>query len=488
MTLPAARTVAAVLLWLVAAHCAPSTAGPSVELHSTNGFLSVTLVAEEGKVRIGGLTVGGATYNGLYQGPVLRVRPGDLLTIRLVNHLSQPTNLHFHGMRSSPLGNGDNVHLLVAPGASFTYQIRIPASQPPGLYWYHAHPHGVSEAQVMHGLSGALIVEGLEQPGAAERLFVLKDMRFDDDTGNDRIDNDLHGVIQSVNGSLDAEETMRPGETQFWRFTNQSANRAVHIALEGHRFRLIAEDGEPVVGERYETVLDMPPAKRFEVLVEAGDPGQYALLANGVMTGTGPARTLDRVIGHLRVAGQDMAAAAPAAQPAPPPDLRADRIDAERTVVFSQSSTLHPEQQKFYLNGRGFDASRIDFRVPLGNVEQWTIRNDLDDMHAFHIHQIAFQVTAINGKPVPYTGRVDTVFVPERGQVTLRMAFTDRLILGTFMFHCHVLKHEDRGMMGQIEVYDPTQSAVTARLNRLYLHVWWWFHGVPWSLCGVGYA
>jgi len=162
------------------------------ELRSSGGVLAVTLRAAEGKVHIGDLELDGATFNGLYAGPVLRVRPGDMLRIRLINDLSQPTNLHFHGIFTSPLGNGDNVHLSIAAGTSFTYEIRIPTTQPPGLYWYHSHLHGRSEWQVMRGLSGALVVDpadepgaarGAEQPGMAERLFVLKDIVFDDDTG-----------------------------------------------------------------------------------------------------------------------------------------------------------------------------------------------------------------------------------------------------------------------------------------------------------------
>ena len=204
------------------------------------------------------------------------------------------------------------------------------------------------------------------------------------------------------------------------------------------------------------------------------------------MTGTGDERKPDRVMGHLTVSGEPAAASTPPAPRAPPADLRPIRIDAQRTVVFTSTKTLNPQRQHFYVNGQEFDPSRIDIRVPLGNVEEWTVRNNSDDMHAFHIHQIAFQVTEINGKPVPYTGRVDTVTIPERGEVKVRLPFTDRLILGTFMFHCHVLKHEDKGMMGQVEVYDATQSALAARLTRFYLHVWWWLHGVPWSLCGIG--
>jgi len=496
--------IAAIVPGQAAAQAHAQAQAGLTELHSSGGVLAVTLRAAEGKVHVGDLELDGATYNGLYAGPVLRVRPGDMLRIRLINDLSQPTNLHFHGIFTSPLGNGDNVHLSIAAGTSFTYEIRIPTTQPPGLYWYHSHLHGRSEWQVMRGLSGALVVDppgepgepaaasGVEQPGMAERLFVLKNIVFDDDTGNPKIDDDLHGVVQSINGALDTNETMHPGETQRWRFTNQSANLPIHIALQGHRFRIVAEDGEATIGERVVDALDIIPAGRVEALVEAGAPGRYALLAKGMMTGTGSARQPDRVLGHLDVAGDvsddvAMPAGAPTAPPLPP-DLRLARIDARRTVVFSQTTTLKADAQKFFVNGKTFDANRIDFRVPLGNIEEWTVRNDSDDFHVFHIHQVSFQVVEINGKPVAFTGRIDTVQVPERGEVKLRMAFIDEAILGQFVLHCHVLKHEDKGMMAMVEVYDSRPSALLGRVRRLYAHVWWWMHGVPWSLCGVGSA
>jgi FtsP/CotA-like multicopper oxidase with cupredoxin domain len=489
------RLVALVLQVAVAAlpHAASAisaqneSADGMTELRSDHGVLDVTLRAAEGKVHVGELELDGATYNGQYAGPVLRLRPGDLLRVRLVNALSQPTNLHFHGMRTSPLGNSDNVHLSVAPGETFTYEVRIPPTQPPGLYWYHSHLHGVSEHQVMAGLSGALIVEGLVPAGITERLLVLKDMVFDDDTGNATIDDELHGIVQSVNGRADSSFAIRPGETQFWRFSNQSANRIFHIAVPGHRFRVIAADGEAIVGERTEDVLDIMPAGRIEVLLEGGAPGSYALLSKGTMTGTGAARAPDRGLGHLVVAGE---AAVPSdvAATAPPPALRGVAVAASRTFVFSQTTTLKANEQKFFIDGRLFDARRVDVRVPLGNVEEWTIRNDSDDLHVFHIHQLGFQVVEVNHVAVPFAGRIDTVRVPERGEVKLRLAFTDPLIVGRFMFHCHVLKHEDKGMMAQIEVYDPRAIGLRARLARLYLHLWWWLHGVPWSLCGLGYA
>ena len=101
------------------------------ELRSSFGVLSATLVAAEGKVHVGDLELDGATYNGVYAGPVLRVHPGDVMRIRLVNHLSQPTNLHFHGTRGSPLGNGDNAHLLIQPNAASTTRCGFPLRSRP---------------------------------------------------------------------------------------------------------------------------------------------------------------------------------------------------------------------------------------------------------------------------------------------------------------------------------------------------------------------
>jgi suppressor of ftsI len=475
--------VLAVLLGASTARAA-DPASPT-EIFSHDGVLSGTLLAAEGKVQIGHLELDGATYNGVYAGPVLHVHPGDLMHLMLVNHLSQPTNLHFHGIETSPLGNSDNAHLAIQSGRSFDYEVRIPLTQPPGLYWYHAHLHGIAEHQIMSGLSGTIVVEPPAPISITQRLFILKDMVFDDDTGNAEIDNTMQGIVQSVNGQLTTNEAMRPGETQLWRFTNQSANRALHITLNGHRFRIVAEDGEATINERSVSVLDISPSARVDVLVDAGEVGQYALVAKGIMTGTGPEQTPDREIGFLDVAGDELPLPTTTATTAPPPDLRAAQIDAKREVVFSETTTTKASAQRFFVNGKVFDEDRIDIRVPLGNIEEWTIRNDSDDMHIFHIHQIGFQVVEINGKSVPFNGYVDTVLVPERGRVKLRMPFTDRVILGRFVFHCHVLRHEDLGMMANIEVYDPVRPSLSARLGLLYRHVVWWWNGVPWSLCGL---
>jgi FtsP/CotA-like multicopper oxidase with cupredoxin domain len=477
------------------ARAEPPTNPGLTEVHSQDGTLAVTLVAAPGTLHIGSLTLAGATYNGAYAGPVLHAYPGDRLRVRLVNHLAEPTNLHFHGLFTSPLGNGDNVHLTVPPGASFTYDVRVPADQPPGVYWYHPHLHGTSERQVMSGLSGALLIDPPNPPvgppvgppsGPPQRLFVLKDISFDDPMGDPAIDDTLLDLVQSINGGLAIHPTMVPGGQELWRFSNQSADRPVHLALQDHRFRIVARDGEPVKDPPVVTTLDIMPAGRVDVLVEAGRAGRYPLRALGVGTGSGAAYRPDRALGELTVAGAPAPTPAPAAPEPLPRDLRSVAVGAHRTMVFSETTGFDPARQRFFVNGRTFDPDRIDLRVPLGAVEEWTVRNDSDDLHVFHIHQIGFQVVAVNGVPVPFNGRIDTVRVPERGSVTLRLAFTHPEIVGRFVFHCHVLQHEDRGMMAQIEVYDPRPAGLTRRLGWFWTRLWWWWHGVPWSQCGLG--
>jgi suppressor of ftsI len=461
------------------------------EYHSSGGVLEATLEARPAHIELGGIGFDGFTYNGIYAGPVLHARPGETMRIRLINGLAEPTNLHFHGIRTSPLANSDNAHVAVPPGQSFDYEVKISPEQTPGLYWYHSHIHGSAERQVMGGLSGALIVEGIEGnfpelAGIEQRLFVLKDVVDESDDDKPLFAAELHGIVRTINGATRRDLAMRPGETQLWRFSNQSANLPVRIAVADHRFRIIAEDGVPALRETIVDRLEIKPASRIEALIDAGAPGTYEVLALGTMTGTGETARQDRVLGALTVAGEPAANIASLARFPSQHDLAGARIDALRTIVFSQTKTLNVEEQKFFMNGRLYDPARIDIRVPLGHVEEWTVRNDSDDLHVFHIHQLSFQVMSVNGAARPFNGDVDVVRIPEHGEARLRLAFTDPTIVGRFFYHCHVLKHEDRGMMAQIEVYDPGAVGVLPDVGRFFRRLALWSKGVPWAYCESG--
>jgi FtsP/CotA-like multicopper oxidase with cupredoxin domain len=142
--------------------------------------------------------------------------------------------------------------------------------------------------------------------------------------------------------------------------------------------------------------------------------------------------------------------ATPAALPValrPVEDLR-PKVTNRRTIVFSESA----DGDTFYIDRKMFNESRTDVRVKLGAVEEWTVRNDADELHSFHIHQTPFQITEINGVPQPADGYRDIVDVPIGGEVKVVIPFTDPVIVGRFVYHCHILSHEDKGMMATIEV------------------------------------
>ena len=436
------------------------------QLRSANGKLDVTLVARAARVNVGQYELNVAGYNGEYAGPVLRVRPGDLLRVRLVNQLNQVTNLHFHGLEVSPLGAGDNMGVLVGVGQSHVYEIRIPRNHRSGVFWYHTHAHGFSERQLMAGLSGMLIVDEPEGakpafPGVREQLFVLKNFQASPDGDVYRVLKGYRRDLRTINGQLMPRIEIHPGEKQLWRFSNQSADLIYRLKLEDHRFRVIARDASPAVEEETDELI-IPSASRVDVLVEGGAPGQYRLVSERTMTGPAGDDFREQNIGLLVVGGAPAPRTARLSPRAPEPDMSALPVMAKRLVVFSEED----DSSKFYLNGRVFDHQRVDIRAPLGNVEEWTIRNSSDELHVFHIHQVNFQVVEVNGVQQPYEGRVDNVTVPINGEVKIRIAFTNPNIVGRFMLHCHILEHEDKGMMAQIEVYDPRaglSSGVDAR-------------------------
>ncbi len=425
------------------------------EIRAVGGVLSATLVAQAGPVRVGDAAFPGLVYNDAYGGPVLRVHAGDLVRIALVNRLNEPTNLHFHGLRITPRGRGDNMGVLVPPGASYTYEFQIPRDHPPGLFWYHDHAHGRTDAHVTAGLSGALLIDGFaaEIPGlgaVTQKLLVLKDYAAPGCTGA-WLKGELHCRVLSVNGTDAFATGLRPGETQLWRISNQGADLTIHLALPGFSLRVVGRDGLPATAADNVGTIDVMPASRMDVLVTAGAAaGRTDLVARMVPTGSGRALRLTRRLGGVTVAGDGW-------RPAVVPgavhqvDLRGAAIGARRRIVFSEDA----EAAKYFIDGRLFDARRIDLQVPLGHVEEWIVENRTQDFHEFHIHQMGFQVVEVDGKAVPFAGFVDDVEVPAMGQVKLLLPFLDPVMLGVFMYHCHVLRHEDGGMMAMIEVYDP---------------------------------
>jgi len=405
---------------------------------SEDGQLSVTLQAMADETA----TIARMGYNGMTPGPTLRMRPGDTVRVALVNALPEMTNIHVHGLHVSPSGNSDNIFLHIEPGQTFNYEYAIPADHPPGIYWYHPHPHGHTALQVLNGLAGAIIVEGglddLPQlTGLRERLMLIQGPL----QGQDR------SALHLVNGQERPTVTIQPGETQRWRIANMSANQFYNLQLVGHQFHCIATDGNPLPERETMDLLLLGPGERAEVLVQGGAAGIYELRSLAWAPDI-PSQTQEQVSLVTVVSGGDPVE--PMELPTtliPIRDLGDANLDGRREITFQESST----GPAFNIDGKAFVMDRVDQVVKLDTIEEWTIRNESPEWHPFHIHVNDYQVMSINGSPVTPRWE-DTTLIPPHGEFVMRTHFKD--FTGRFVYHCHILSHEDAGMMATIEVVE----------------------------------
>ncbi len=478
----------------------PELTFPAV-LTSVGGVLTTTLEPRQAVVDIGvGRPITTYAYGGTIPGPTFDVRPGDVLEVRLANrlpalpaHEGMPhpyrphqwttTNLHTHGLHVSPAGNGDNPFVSVEPGADFDYRIELPADHSAGLYWYHPHRHGAVCQQIRAGMAGALIVRGdldevPEIKAAAERLMVLQAIELGADyTLQDPIPDPTKEqafyprsqIFWTVNGTMNPTITMYPGEVQRWRIANAAEGKLAGLTLTDHAFDVIAWDGLTLTTPVASDAVELSPANRVEVLITAGKPGTYLLtLQPGSsqhpnMIDPGMSTPVDltttgelqpRTVATVVVTGEGPPMTLPTALPAYDPPMLP--IARERTVRYTVRRDANGEFESFGINDVPFDDANPPYRIPLGTAEEWTVVNDSDDqhVHSFHIHVNPFLVVAVDGVPVPEPTWWDTYLLPaaKGGSFTFRTNFVD--FAGKFVEHCHVVSHEDLGMMEAIEVVE----------------------------------
>ena len=531
--------------------CARFTTGSVVsaptELRSQNGVLEVTMqfltaTDAQGLVRYCYVTSAGV------EAPTLRVNPGDTLIIHFQNALpvasasstsdnmagmkmtlnandstssacsgamtDTATNIHFHGLNVSPVcGQDEVVHTLVQPGQSFDYSVQIPANEPPGLYWYHPHPHGFSEGQVQGGATGALIVEGLQaaEPALAnltERTFVLRDQVLPNSELNDSNipawDISINYVPVTYPGYTPAIIQTNPGQQELWRVANTAADTIMNLQYvvngTAQTMQVVAIDGVPIAsgtsGQQSvgETSILMPPGSRAEFVVTTPNVGETAQL-NTLYWNTGPdgdfdpTRTIATIVSQNGVEGSSVRSSTVAKKvSAKSAGSKVKRFAtlanatpvAQRNLYFSEvleDPTNPAGPTNFFITEQGQQPALFtmdqspNITVHSGTVEDWVIQNTAGEDHIFHIHQIHFQVLEVNGVAVNDPAIRDTVDLPYWNgsgaypSVKLRMDFRDPNIVGTFVYHCHILAHEDGGMMGEIQVLpSPGSASVTTAI------------------------
>jgi blue copper oxidase len=413
-------------------------------------------------------------FNGPYLGPTLRAERGERVAVRVTNGLDEHTTVHWHGMHLPARMDG-GPHQMVAPGDTWTPAWRV--DQPAATLWYHPHPHGATEAQVYRGLAGMFI---LDDPASrvADRLpheygvddvpVIVQDKRLAGD-GELQTEGGLGGGVGGtgmlgdtvlVNGTYGPYLDVTTQRVRL-RLLNASTARVYDFGFSDDRtFDLVAGDGgllpHPVRTER----VMLSPGERAEVVVTMR-PGEDVVLrsyAPDVGGGLfarfhGGSDTFDVL--ELRAA--DRLAPVPEVPRtlAPAPGLEVEDDVVDRRFELSGRS----------IDGRRMDPSRVDEVVEAGATEVWEVHNRDGIPHSFHVHDVQFEVLSVDGSAPPpeMSGRKDTVFLRPGETIRMALRFGDYADPDTpYMYHCHLLMHEDRGMMGQLVVVRRGGPAVDA--------------------------
>jgi FtsP/CotA-like multicopper oxidase with cupredoxin domain len=455
------------------------------KLSSTPSELDVDLEARQGRMRLAGQTAYLYGYNGQVPGPMIQARPGDRVRIRFRNALDEPTNIHYHGLHVSPSGHADNVMLRIPAGESLTYEFDLPANHRGGTFWYHPHVHESVARQVSRGLAGVFIVRGeLDQipeiASAPEAVLVLQD--FSLSSRGEPLDPNMmermmgrEGSLVTANGEINPTLAIQRDGWLRLRILNASSSRFHRIQLEEHPLHVVATEGGAQAAPEERDEILLLPGERVEVMIRGNRrAGQYRLLSHpynrggmmgGHMMGAGMmgrgmmgmnmmGRASGLSSGPLVLATLNYRGRAAKTWNLPHQLVRIDPLPEptiHRTFQLGGGmgmGRMMGGMMNFTINGRAFDPDRIDTRAALNTVEEWEFVNASMMDHPMHIHTNPFQVVDPEGGVV--RAWKDMVLVRAGDRVRVRTAFRD--FRGAAMYHCHILDHEDLGMMGRLQI------------------------------------
>jgi FtsP/CotA-like multicopper oxidase with cupredoxin domain len=389
---------------------------------------------------------------GSIPGPLLEAKLGDRVIVHFTNELPEETTIHWHGLRVPNASDGTPFAQVPVPaGGSFDYEFTLVDS---GFYWFHPHVKG--DVQVEAGLYAPIVVhDGLDIDVAADRVLVLDDVKLESSGKlSDRTEAlDLMlgrmGNVVLVNGRQQPAIEVATGSRERWRFVNSANGRYFNLELPGHVFRVIGWDGGLVAAPYETSTLLVAPGERYEVLVEIATApgGELALRTLHYDRGhnipdPGPIDILNLTVG------------APSGVPAPLPTswgviepIAFDASTPRRRFVLEEDDSI-PAMPIFTINSEAFP-NITPVQGTTGRVEIWQIENLAEMDHPFHLHGMSFQPLDPDGAPVTPLAWKDTLNIPQKTTREFVVRFGDP---GRWMYHCHVLEHAERGMMGELEL------------------------------------
>lgn len=423
--------------------------------------------------------------NGNLLGPTLIINNGDDLNINVTNNLGEPTTIHWHGMHISASDDG-GPHTIIDPGTTWNPQFTV--DNKASTMWYHPHLVDKTDEHVSKGIAGFIIIKDTEEAALnLPRTYGVDDIPLvvqtkDFDAGYQIVNHSNTDDVLLVNGTVDPMTDV-PAQVVRLRLLNGSSQRTFNFGFSGNKtFYQIGTDGGLRETSLALTRLRLSPGERSEILVDLGGmQGQtlqlmsYASeLGNGIYGATYPGASTIMVLNNynpnpLNGADFNVLQLNVVAQTASPvttiinslvtvtPLLEADS-DESRDLSFSSiiggTNALNGD---FTINNVSMDMNVINITVPLNNTEIWSIQNGTPAAHPFHVHDIQYYILDIDGNPPPaYAEGLQDTFLVGPGSImrfiTKFEDFADEAI--PYMYHCHMLTHEDGGMMGQFVVVD----------------------------------
>ncbi len=443
-------------------------------LSQVPGVVEVSLDAVVAPADVNGVTANLMTYNGLFPGGTIRARRGDLLRVRFrnslpangaTNFLGHPkyvTNLHTHGLHVTPDDNpngthGDNMLVSLAPGDSAVYEYDLSKQYAGTLNFYHPHIHGSVTDQMWAGMAGSLVIED-EVTSLAPyetHIMMLKDITLSGSqpAAHSSMMDYMHGVEGStvmVNGQVNPRLSIRPGQVQRWRIVNTCTARFFRLSLASHTMYLVGTEGGLLDKPYPVTEILVSPGERVDILVKADKATASYKFLSLPYSRMGMMSTAQVTLATITYGGSRLTQALPAVV-----DPAARRVTMNTSGLPKKTIRLSMGQGAGYVNGISFVDHEHCYTAmsDLGGWEVWEVSNASNMDHPFHHHVNAAQVLSITGGDAKYAALYtttpawkDVTIVPKFGTIRLLMPVMD--YAGMTMFHCHIIEHEDIGMMG----------------------------------------